>query len=224
MTTHALMHDILQRFNMFECPICDLLKSTSDRRLNQLLYEHVTDPDFVTNFLNGDGFCKHHANEMMKKGDPLAHAILYSHLLDKKQPLFAVNKIKQKKNSLPSRTCYMCSHESRNEKNYVEAFVKSYSNNAFKDAYTLNGILCLTHFDLVKSHPKMIQSFEYSQFVHTTQEKFNTLYGVLSEIKRKSDYRYKDESWTTREKKAWKQVVYLTSDQYDYLRKKTIMK
>ena len=219
MTSNALTHDLFQRMTMFVCPICHLLHDMSDRRINQLLYEHVTDPDFITNFLKGNGFCHYHSEAVLRKGDPLAHAILYSHLIDQSKPLFTPSKLKEK----PSRKndeCYLCTHEKRNEKNYTDAFIKSYMLEYFQAQYQKQGMLCLTHFNLIKRDPNMIKNAYYQRFLLTTEEKYHLLYDVLSEIKRKSDYRFKDEAWTTREKKAWKQVVSLTVDQYDHLRKK----
>jgi len=210
----SIAFDLMEMMEQDECPVCALLQKHTQMEIDYLLYENVNDPGVRTAFLASDGFCRHHANLMTEHGDPLGHAILYQNLLQVK-----LEQIEKSKRGTRLARCMLCEHEETNESAYLQTFVDLISNPEFTQKYASGGLLCLYHFGKVRS---LLASAPYSvdgeAFQSVTIAKYRSLLHDLSEIQRKSDYRFTSEGWTESESRSWKRAVRLLIDQGEYHR------
>ncbi len=201
----ALSHDLLQRMESQNCAVCDLIKTTTDRKLDLLLREHVTDIDFMTDFLRQEGFCEHHASLMLKKQDPLAHAMMYRQLLD--------YRLRTPKKRKEASICMMCNDEKEIEASAVYTFASSLDDDRFLEAYKEDGIVCLTHFEAIRKALKQTKSSFSPVFSDITLSKYDALRDVLNSVIKKSDYKYNEALLSSSERRVWKNIVALLIDQ-----------
>ena len=182
------------------CPVCELMDFRINQSVENFLYESVNNPHIRYKIEKTNGFCNHHVHMLLRKGDPLSHAILYQDLLS----LVAAN-IDKPKNKIKYDNhsgCMFCERERDNEYDYTKAFLEFFEKEEFSSKYKKSGMLCVPH--LVK-----IQNIKFSNkktlkaIMDETLGKYTALNAHLAEIKRKSDYRFNDEEWTEEEKAAW---------------------
>ena len=182
------------------CPICALMEFRINESLKNFLYESVNNPHIRYKIEKTNGFCNHHTHMMLRKGDPLSHAILYQDLMNR-----VIANIDNPKNKIKyndHKGCMFCERERENEYNYTKAFLDFFEKDEFSEKYKKSGVLCVPHLIIIKNI-KFSNRKSLKAIVATTLEKYRTLNGHLSEIKRKSDYRFTDEEWTEDEKSAW---------------------
>ena len=190
------------------CPICGLIEKKSLRQLDFLLYENVNDHGVRSDFLASNGFCMHHASMMQSLGDPLGHAILYEILLQK-----MLNELDNCTLNHFQDGCALCDSERLIESNIMKSFMIMFKEDEFIQKYQEKGLLCIYHLNKIRMNHYKDASCNLSKLIDISLKKYKTLLSELSEIKRKSDYRFSDEMWTENEKIAWKKVVQLTIDQ-----------
>lgn len=205
-----IKNELMHRMKYDKCPICGLVEKRSESRIESVLKGAVTDTDTRREFLDSEGFCKHHAERVLRRKQPLSHAILYGNLLEYKMRRIGREKFRKAK-------CRFCELEDESEKIYVYWFAKSLTEEAFFETYKEQAILCTTHLDAVlrklrKKHPMR------ETLIETTKEKYDALNRDLQEIRRKYNYKYAKEAWTNSEKEAWKKVVRLLIDQGEHRR------
>lgn len=93
-----------------------------------------------------------------------------------------------------------------NEEDYTKAFLEFFENEQFKEKYKKSSIICVPHLVSVR-RLKFTNKKTVSELTECTLKKYEELNEHLSEVKRKSDYRYTNEEWTEEEKKSWKEAV-----------------
>ena len=214
MIPDVLVHELSDRMVRDECPICAYIASRSHLEMDFLLYENVNDGEIRNRFLCAGGFCLHHSKMLLDHGDPLGHAILYSHLLSLK-----IARVQGKKDSLSRDICLFCSHESSHEQEYIRIFSNAWLDPDFSSQYRESGVLCLPHLFLVTKHLKEDhQCLESERLKKFTLEKYQEISHNLAEIQRKSDSLSSREPWTEQENRAWRKVVSLLIDQGEYRR------
>jgi len=182
------------------CPVCELMDFRINQSLENFLYESVNNPHIRYKIEKTNGFCNHHVHMMLKKGDPLSHAILYQDLMN--NVIANVNNPKSKIKYNEHSGCIFCERERENEYDYTKAFLDFFSKEEFSEKYKKKGLLCVPHLVIIKNI-KFTNKKTLNAIMDATLEKYRVLNGHLSEIKRKSDYRHTDEEWTEDEKAAW---------------------
>jgi hypothetical protein len=206
MNKEQVFHELLERMVDNKCPICEFVDFRMTESMDRFLYDGVNDPNIRLKLVKADGFCNYHSHRLLALRDPLTHAILYYDLID-----FFIKNLNDKKTKKLSRLhsgCMFCEEKHNNETGYIKAFLEFYSISEFQKKYEESGLLCVAHLtDMYNIKLKNNKIFE--QIKETTIEKYKILSKDLSEIKRKSDYRFTHEEWTENEKLAWTKAVNL---------------
>ena len=182
------------------CPICALMDFRINESIENFLYESVNNPHIRYKIEKTNGFCNHHVHMMLKKGDPLSHAILYQDLMNNVITNLDNPKSKMKYNDHTG--CIFCERERENENNYTKAFLDFFEKEEFLERYKKSGTLCVPHLIMIKNI-KFSNKKTLNAIMAETLAKYRILNGHLSEIKRKNDYRFAGEEWTEKEKTAW---------------------
>lgn len=206
MNRDTTWHELYDRLSEKSCPICSLIVTRKNALMKFILYEGVNDRGLRAQLCDNDGICNMHAYQMLELGDPLAHAIIYSDILNRfiddtnvlSEPVAAVHE-----------KCYFCQSLEHSESAYVKAFAVNLSDEEFRNKYSEHGIVCVPHNKAVLAKikdPALQREFKAASTAH-----YRHLVSNLSEIKRKSDYRYTKEAWTADEKEAWKKAVAIVS-------------
>lgn len=191
------------------CPVCHCLAMATARSLTNFLYEFVNDPLTRDRLRTSGGFCRDHSWALQQLGDPLAHSIIYTDLIDG----FCAElqeRMAAPRNGRPSfpaekeQTCPVCREESETEKRYVGGLVAAIHESAFREKYRELGYLCRPHFRAAYSQAR---DGEVRSFLAAVQlERLSQLSHELKEFIRKSDYRYAGELPGT-ERDAWIRAV-----------------
>lgn len=202
MKKDMVWHELYDTMQQEQCPICELIYKRTLQSMEAFLYERVNDITIRAEICNSNGFCNHHAYMMMDIGDPLAHALIYSDLL--KDGINSIN-APNAKQSNTNGLCLFCRQSKKSEGIYTEAFADAFKGGEFSRRYSEGGLLCVPHFKIIRNLQKRTDK---TQIEEITLVKYKTLIRQLSEIKRKSDYRFSHELWSRQEASAWKRAVY----------------
>lgn len=202
MNRDTTWHELYDRMSEKSCPICSLIVTRKNALMKFILYEGVNDRGVRAQLCDSDGICNVHAYQMLDLGDPLAHAIIYSDILNRfiddtgvlREPVASVHE-----------KCYFCQSLDHSESAYVKAFALNFADEEFRNKYIEHGIVCVPHNKAVLA--KIKDPALQLVFKNASKAQYRDLIGNLSEIKRKSDYRNSKEAWTAAEKEAWKKVV-----------------
>ncbi|NSW90630.1 MAG: hypothetical protein HPY74_08145 [Firmicutes bacterium] len=229
MDRHFVYHELLDCMESDGCPICMLINKNIDRFIDGLLYESVNDIKIRDNINKAKGFCNYHAWRLQQEGDPLAHSIIYGDLVNtaikeiesflketeglEKAYLKFSNRsnhmLKQLKHSLNGEAeCPLCKMVEESEKVYITSMTEYiFADKEFNIKFQKNSFMCVPH---------MLKMLEYCSSLSSIKtvlkiqlERFKEMSGYLSEIKRKSDYRFFNEPHSSEEKKAWITAVKL---------------
>lgn len=195
-------YDFLKLFeDTDDCPVCVMLKEWRTAFIETFLYECVNDRPMRKRIRETGGFCKLHAREMMKAGDPLGHSVIYTTLIDE---YLAKTTAKKKKG------CLMCDLEDEQERIALKAFLDFFrESDEFVKSFSDNGTcICRPHLlkmkKLTRKDKDLIAKLDKVQ-----EENLRSAQACLDEIIRKHDYRYAFEQLTEQENKAWKRAVKL---------------
>ena len=205
--------DLLELFEHDDCPLCVLKKKWVSDFIETFLYEGVNDRKMRKKIQANGGFCYDHAHAMMSHGDPLAHGILYSVLIDEYVNSASFSEPSKKSFIKITKTepteCLICELERNSDINTVRTFLDFFENSPeFVEKFSqTKTCLCKPHTDILKTVTK---NKELIQKVTSIQQD-NLLYlkDCLDEIVRKHDYRYKGEELTSEERLAWQRAVKL---------------
>lgn len=209
-----IYHELMARMDQDICPVCDFVEFRLAEALERFLYEGINTPHLRAKIEWTNGFCNHHAHRLLTLGDPLSHAILYHDFMN--NVMKDVPDKRAKTDRSEHKECFFCKLQASNEDDYTKAFLEFYDNEEFSKKYEEKAILCVPHLVQIQKI-RFANKKTVKRLVDTTMEKYRLLNAHLSEIKRKSDYRYTDEEWTPEEKAAWKKAV-LTFNSYKGLR------
>lgn len=206
MRVTALQAELGDALHKHTCPVCTVIENSLKTQIGHILYESVNDGILRSRYIEKDGFCHRHASLMRSVGDPLAHAVLYGHLLKMRLTSW------QKQRPKPAKEgCLLCVRESEIENNVIEAFKQCLKRPEFVKAYRQNGLVCQAHFHLIALTPTRQRTDETLQFKAITLDKYQRLLHHLEELARKHDYRFADEERTAEERRAWQEIVDLLS-------------
>jgi hypothetical protein len=221
---------LIEASNQPGCPLCRLVSDAVKKHLENLLYENVNDGILRNELRQSVGFCNLHAWQIVDAGvgSALGISIIYHDVLSnilkglpdieiKTQPenafrrLFkmAPQSVREYVNRV-SRVirrkgeCPACLQQERSTELVVSVLVDSLLDEKLADRLTLSDGLCLPHLDLAIR--KVRDERTLSVLVALNREKYLSLNQELSEIIRKSDYRFQAEGFGE-EGDAWRRVV-----------------
>jgi hypothetical protein len=81
MNTSAYLHNLRQAFSQPGCPLCQVLNDTAASYIDGLLYEMVNDVELRRELRRLLGFCREHAQLLIKPGASLGVSIISNDLL-----------------------------------------------------------------------------------------------------------------------------------------------
>lgn len=202
--------NLLEQIEDDNCPVCSLINKRIEEAMDSFLYENVTSLPIREEINRARGMCNYHSSMMLKMGNPLAHAIIYENLIS-----IAIKDVDagQFNKYITHEDCRYCRLAKDNEAIYSKAFLDAFSQEEFREKYRKDGMLCMVHLHTIQQLARRsLKNGTYKTIRDMTMNKYNELLGYLAEIRRKNDYRFMDEQWSDKEKKAWKQAVAVTND------------
>lgn len=166
------------------CPICTLTKEVVNNYVKSLLYEYVNDSHTAERIIKGGGFCNLHSWLLYSYQEVLGTAIIYKRLVG--------HYIKHMNSPLNSEvSCLVCNVETDAIKRYIQAFLKYLQNDAFYQKYMVSDGLCYPHLKMCINLANNDQTKK--ALIELERQRLEELSFQLSEIIRKSDYRFQNE-------------------------------
>jgi hypothetical protein len=211
-------YDLRDALALSGCPVCRLKAKATDRYLDSLLWENVNDPGVRTSIRRARGFCNQHAWELTRHDAAslgvviLTRDVLQSVLevmenaqfqappvlsLRRTQEAFSPDQPTVATADLvgklaPQAACPACVEADKMESIYLNALVENLmGDDGLLADYQASDGLCLPHFRQALTRVRDEQV--YDALMNAQQALWERLVGHLSEIIRKSDYRFKDE-------------------------------
>lgn len=210
-------YDLREAMTQPGCAICRLKAASAERFLDTLLWENVNDPGARYDIRRARGFCHEHAWGLVRYGASLGIAIIMHDVLqnvlkilegarfqalpvlslrrtqealDSKQPAAATAELVRQLS--PQAPCPACAQAETMEDIYLSTLVEQFlGEDGLLAAYQASEGLCLPHFRRALARVRDEAVFE--ALVHAQRTIWERLVGHLSEIIRKSDYRFQDE-------------------------------
>lgn len=181
------------------CPLCTIVSEKSDRYIDNMLFEHVSDRGFRSKFRESGGFCQKHAEHLDSFRDGLAVAILSEDILNDALP-----SIKNKKAKKYKGVCPACAETTRIETEFL-GFIAEKEDPSFVSFFTASEGLCVPHYTLLlklaKRIPKWLETFQYTKF-----EKLSKRVRTFIEYSawgRQADFN----SLSEKDKLVWKEIA-----------------
>jgi hypothetical protein len=224
-------YDLRDALALPGCAICHLKAGATDHYLESLLWENVNDPGMRRSIRQARGFCTQHAWELVRYGGAsLGVAIIMrdvlqsvleamedarfqelpvlslrrtQEVLNPKQPAAATAELVAR--LAPQRRCPACVQAETMEDIYLNTLVENLlGEDGLLAAYQASDGLCLPHFR--QTLTRVRNEVVFDTLVKAQRVIWERLVGHLSEVIRKSDYRFRDEP-RGEESGAWLRVV-----------------
>ena len=207
-------------FNLLEvmekdcCPVCALTDKRIEQTMDNFLYDSVNSIPVQQEINAARGFCNFHADKLLKKGNPLAHAIIYGNLIEIAQKDIDVGDFMRYKGHAQ---CRWCALSKDNVRIYSRVFFESWIKDEFRRKYEEAGMLCMAHLHAVEQAGKtglvnLSGKATVGAIRKATKKKYERICAQLAEVRRKNDFRFQNEPWTDEEKDAWSRAVYVIND------------
>jgi hypothetical protein len=226
----ASFYDLRDALPQPGCAVCRLKTSSVDQFLDSLLWESVNDPDKRQEIRQAQGFCHAHAWRLAYPGALLGVAIIMRDVLQNalraienapfqalppwspRRMYEALNPKQQAAATAalasrlePQAACPACVWAEKMEGIYLDVFISNLlGEEGLLAAYRSSDGLCLPHFRQVLSRVREERAFE--ALIDAQRAIWERLVGDLSEFIRKSDYRFRHESWGE-ERDAWLRAI-----------------
>jgi hypothetical protein len=238
-TRDILWIKIEKALNTEGCPICSIIKTSTEHYLENLLYEYVLDVSLREKLHKSFGFCQRHAYLATKirerlNDDGLKIAILYETItsdeigrlkdLEKifisERKKFSVKRSLKKgkfvENFKPRGECPACFQERMTESLYIDDFRARSNEKEFRELYGRDAvILCRGHFVMLLENCLRFNALdEFDFFLKMQIEKLEKILKALTSFIDKHDYR-KRESINEFEARSWRFVVEYFSGKKD---------
>jgi hypothetical protein len=154
MSRNIIWHELFDRIQNDNCPICELIHTRTIKSMDDILYENVNDVTIRDKIFTSNGLCNYHAYMLMDIGDPLAHAIIYCDLL--KRAIYNIETSNQKQKGLyqSHEDCIFCEQAKKMEDCYLSAIIDAFEDYEFTEKYINDGFLCLPHLESIKKNNK----------------------------------------------------------------------
>lgn len=179
------------------CALCWLAHRYLLRRVDTLLNEHVTDPQWRQSLRDGNGFCAYHAHLMLERASVLSLAIIAEDVLTH-TPVVAPTKRKG-----CEWRCQLCEAQARDVAQMATLLAQLLRQAEWRERYEASTGLCLPHLRQVLQHA----SPEAQKWLIANENgRWQTLCQQLHEVIRKHDYRFQHEPWGE-EAGSWRQAI-----------------
>ncbi len=227
------MGDIITFYKLEEalaqpgCPICRLREAAVANFLDDLIYERVNDPGTRDDIMRSMGFCNRHARQLVEHGGALGIAIIHRDLVRRASKAIESAKFRQNRGLgilpaqsqppmqglmdalAPREECPACRHGRSVEGIYLQALVER-----LDDVQALmreDNALCLPHFRRALEFVRDEKAFR--ALAEWEVAALKQMDAELSELIRKSDYRFADEE-TGAEGDSWRRAAELVSGEF----------
>ena len=210
-------YDLRDALAQPDCAVCRLAVKAGDQYLKDLLWENVNDPGVRHNIRQARGFCREHAWALARHRSSLGATIIMHDVmrnllrtmegarfqtlpilslrrtqeaLDPKQPAAATaDAVAQ---LAPQQRCPACVGVETMENIYLSDLVENLlGEEGLITEFQSSDGLCLSHFRRALTYVRDAATFE--ALVGAQRATWERLVDHLSEIIRKSDYRFRDE-------------------------------
>ncbi|MCB9457367.1 MAG: hypothetical protein H6671_15380 [Anaerolineaceae bacterium] len=203
-------YDLVETFPKPGCAICTLLEADTQRLLDNILYERVTDPPTQTRFRNSRGLCSEHAHQLTTFSHALGIAILYEAVLDK--TLKALEQAEKEAGSPggwarwwnaaaandplvaalePEESCMICAAQDDHESLYISILTDHITDDRLETAYRASDGLCRAHFQMSLRAAR--DAAQARLLLDIQRDIWGRLRGELREFARKYDFKHVDE-------------------------------
>jgi len=213
------------------CAVCRLTNIVTERYLDNLLWENVNDPGLRRAIRRARGFCREHARKLARPGASLGIAIISRDVLQDVLKSMEDARLRRPSGSLslrrvrerskatgatagmpslvvrlsPQTECPACIQAAKMEEVYLVTLLDHFlGDDGLMEAYGRGDGLCLPHFRQLLARVRDEALFE--ALVSVQRVIWERLTDQLSEIIRKSDYRFLDEPWGE-EGDAWLRAI-----------------
>ncbi|MDR1867619.1 MAG: DUF6062 family protein [Treponema sp.] len=186
------------------CPLCTLVKERSERWLDDMLFEHVSDRVFRKNHRLAGGFCAFHSRNLELFRDGLAIAILGRDILEDRIEAFKKCKMLKQKSQCP-----VCAEQHRIEQEYlsflIEAEPGSEHAEEMQKIFLDSEGLCTPHYAQLLEKSKHIPQW----IVEFHSQKFDMLMKRVNDFIEFSAYgrQAEFEALSERDKIVWKELA-----------------
>jgi hypothetical protein len=223
-------HEIREALAQPGCPFCRMVARSEDRYLDAILWEQVNDPTTRAELNEARGYCQQHGWVLVRPGAAVGVAILTQGVL---QTLLSVLDSTPVENigkpllhglrrapdgehvsratadltaSLsPQIPCPVCTHVQDLELAYADTFLAHLEGpGELAGIYCASDGLCLAHFRLTLARAP--SGAEGNALVAAQRSVWQRLHGELAEFIRKSDHRFRDETFGP-ERDAWRRAL-----------------
>lgn len=153
---HAPYFELKEACGQPGCPICRLSATRVAARIDNLLWEHVSDVDFRADFRKAGGFCGEHSRDLENYRDGQAVAILHRDILEDHLKALAKGKGHTGKGRCP-----ICMDREKIEKNFLTVLADA--DGPLQEAFRASEGLCVPHFRFATERlkpPKWLQEWQ----------------------------------------------------------------
>lgn len=207
------------------CPVCRVVYEAGDRFVDGLLYEKVNDPGLRERIRAAQGFCSAHAWMLDRHGASLGVAIIsrdvLRHLLTEvgahhaeKAGLQRISNTLRHQDTTdrqaliaalsPQGKCPVCTVEQEIESTTCDVLLNHLSGDELLSLYRDSDGLCLPHFRHAVTRAS--SGVDLEKLVTAQKRIWNRLEKQLSELIRKSDYRFRHEAMGS-EDASWLRAI-----------------
>jgi len=207
-TKNTYYIELLETFDWEECVICKLLKSTTEKYLENLLHEFTMDPVSRREIRQAYGYCAKHTAQLVEvtknTNQRLSASIVAEDLAD--------YVLKQCRRSLKSGiragidvfkkrdSCPICKYYSKHEKMYISEFSKGSAKEEFIDKFVEKPGICIEHLIKVSRSIKDLAALK--KLLRPQVEIIGAIDLELNNFVKKFDHK-SSEKITDREASAW---------------------
>jgi len=149
MEKHLTYFELEDAVKMNGCPICELSAKRLDQYFDDLLYENVNNPALRQQIRKAGGFCKKHAEQLLRFNDGLGFSLIYESIFSDAL----------KKESVESGDCPACSYLDELENRYLTFFVEYLKDPEFKKNILKSKGLCIPHFKKIMRLGKKVEAW-----------------------------------------------------------------
>ncbi len=179
-----------------QCALCWLAHRQVLRRVDTLLNEHVTDPQWRQALREGHGFCAHHAHIVLSRANVLSLALIAEDLLS------SIPIASPSKRSAATCRCQLCEARAHDTLRSAKLLAQLLNDEQWRTRYEASEGLCLPHLRQVL---QVSTGGVHAWLVASETHRWNTLRRHLQEVIRKHDYRFQHEPWGE-ETSSWRRA------------------
>ena len=144
------------------CPVCNIVDERSERYIDNMLFEHVSDRGFRAKYRQAGGFCSRHAANLESFRDGLAVAILGVDILSTILPELIKKRAPHFKGGCPA-----CAESARVESEFL-GYLGERNEEEFISLFTASDGLCVPHYRMLvrmsRKLPRWLTDFQQNKF------------------------------------------------------------